>query len=109
MNVTLCSAFRNASNFVGRYQRQVYGLADALEERGDRLNCIWGEGDSTDDTLYLLQCLSPTFNAEIIDVAHGGKHYGSVVDVERFKQLAGVANKIWSHIPESAEVVIWCE
>lgn len=109
VNVTLCSSFRNASSFVGRYQRQAYALAGMLEERRDCLTCVWGEGDSTDDTLYLLQCLAPAFNAEIIDVSHGGQTWGSVVHPDRFKQLAFVANRIWQRIPADADVVIWAE
>jgi GT2 family glycosyltransferase len=46
---------------------------------------------------------------KLIDVTHGGPVFGSIINTARFGQLAGVYNKIWQHIPEDAEVVVFME
>lgn len=110
MNVILCSAFRNSENYLDRYFEQVSTLERLLFLRGDSLSLVLGYGDCTDDTAALLfEHTSGGIGARLIDVSHGGKEYGSVVDARRFKQAAGVCNKIWAHIPSDADVVIWCE
>lgn len=108
LNVTLCSAFRNASSYIDRYLNQVIALDLALLGRGDTFSCIWGEGDSTDDTLHALMFYN-NIRCTIVDVTHNGPLFGSIVHPQRFKQLAGVCNKIWEKIPEDADVVIWAE
>ena len=40
MNVTILSAFRNASRFIDRYADQVAQLGRALATRGDGLYCV---------------------------------------------------------------------
>jgi len=94
---------------IGRYFRQAEELQKALIGRGDTLSLVSGEGDSTDGTRGLLWALLHPFDATLVDVSHGGPAFGSVVDVQRFKQLAGVWNCIWMHIPTSADIVIFCE
>ena len=107
MNVCLCSAFRNAMPYLDRYIDQINKLEDALIVRGDHLQLIWGEGDSTDGTLAELHRMA--FGATIVDCTHGGKEFGSVVDSQRFKQLAYVGNRILGAVPTSADAVIWAE
>ncbi len=117
MNVALCSAFRNSTPYLANYIFQVRRLAWALAERGDNLYVVWGEGDSTDDTAWYLEFIKHTtdrpadgqLRGTLINVSHGGPEFGSVVDAQRFKQLAYVANKIWAQIPDDADAVIWCE
>src|SRR5882672_3947682 len=46
---------------------------------------------------------------EIVDTSHGGPEYGSVVDAQRFKQLAHVGNCIWKAIPDDANAVVFVE
>lgn len=109
MNVTLCSAFRSATSYIERYCSQVGALATALLNRGDHLNCIWGEGDHTDDTPLVLRTAAPFYDAEIVTVNHGGPDHGSVVNAERFANMAKVWNEIWARIPGDADAVIFVE
>lgn len=111
MNVTLCSAFRNSARYLDRYLAQVAALDEHLAARGDALTCIWGEGDSTDDTRFrLLRELTSGRRAGlVVDVAHGGPHIGSVVDAGRFRQLAYVANRMWAHLPLNTDVLVQVE
>jgi hypothetical protein len=108
--VTIVSCFRNATTYIPRYFDQVNALAVALAKRGDKLTLVLGYGDSTDDTeLVLNEEAMFSMGAILIDVSHGGKHYGSVVNAQRFKQLAYVGNKLWAAIPADADVAILVE
>lgn len=111
MNVVLCSAFRNSASYLPRYANQVLCLLAALGNQGHMLTCLWGEGDSHDGgrTLAMLEAASRQANAAIIDVTHGGKPYGSIVNVQRFRQLAHVGNTVWAQIPADADAVVWVE
>lgn len=113
MNIILCSAFRNSvqNGHLDRYLDQVTNLHLALAERGDRLHCVWGEGDSADETLERLTWAYTyaRWAITIVDCTHGGADYPSIVLAERFKQLAHVGNTIWRAIPSSADVVVYVE
>jgi hypothetical protein len=109
MNIVLCSSFRNAAGYVGRYASQVELLRSALASRGDKLTCLWAEGDSVDDTLDRLTKVAHLFDARLIDATHGGPVYGPRVNAQRFCQLAYVANKVWEQLPAEADVVLWVE
>lgn len=111
MNITLCSAFRNSTSYLDRYFTMVATLNHALRIRGENLELVLGEGDSTDNTSDVLRCkvLQWGIPATLVDVSHGGLEFGSFVDPQRFKQLAYVGNCVWSQIPASADVALWCE
>lgn len=109
MNITLASCFVNSTPYLPRYFAQVVALHDALAERGDRLTCLWGEGDSTDETRRTLEAMRWRLNSTVIDVTHGGPIFGSVVREERFRQLAGVGRKMWAAIPADCDVFLWVE
>lgn len=84
---------------MGSLQRQ-------LEIKGDTLSLLLGHGDSADGTgVALVDECAGRFDANIIDVSHGGPHFGSIVHPERFRQLAFVYNSLWEKIPESTDVV----
>ena len=109
-NVVICSAFRNATSYIDRYMAQVDALSTLLAKRGDYLSLILGYGDSTDNTgERLFEASTLSIGARLIDVSHGGPDFGSVVDAQRFRQLAYVGNKILSNVPSDADVVIWLE
>lgn len=108
MNVTLCSIFRNAESYLDRYFEQVEHLRTCLLTKGHLLDCIWGEGDSTDGTLDAL-LFGSSIRATVVNVAHGGPEVGSIVDMQRFKQLSYACNLVWAQIPEDSDIVIWCE
>lgn len=81
-------------------------LQNLLNEKGDTLTLVLGYGDSSDGTGQALydEC-HHRFDSRLIDVSHGGRFYGSVVNPLRFKQLAFVVNTLWGHIPETADIV----
>lgn len=111
MNVTILSAFRNASRFIDRYADQVAQLGRALATRGDGLYCVWAEGDSTDGSRAQLTDALDRVGVPgvIIDASHGGPVFGSVVHPLRFKQLATVGTKLFRQIPAGADVVLFAE
>lgn len=104
MNVTLCSAFRNASSFIGRYFEQMAKLQERLDEREDELHLVLCEGDSMDNTWSCLYSFTDDFNCEVFRLDHGGPAYGSVVNAERFANIAKVCNAIWERIPQACPV-----
>ncbi len=121
MIITLCSIFRNSEKILPRYLKQVENLAKILNSHGDQLTCLWGEGDSTDNTRQMLERINKfifyqpsfyqpsLFSYEILDVSHGGKEYNSVVDVTRFLQCAYAGNIVWSKISPRSDIVIWVD
>jgi len=111
MNVTLCSAFRNSvtSGHLERYLEQVWALHGALDERGDTLHCVWGEGDSSDDTRAQLVSGLYGWEFTLADCTHGGPAFESIESQQRFRQLAKVGNAIWAVIPEDTDAVIYVE
>ena len=110
MNVVICSAFRNSTGYIDRYFAQVDALSTALAKRGDHLSLILGYGDSDDGTgEHLFEAATLSIGARLIDVSHGGPVFASVVDAQRFKQLAYVGNRILANVPSDADVVIWIE
>jgi len=110
MNITLCSAFRSSYDYLRRYYQQALSLRDRLQARGDALRFVWGEGDSVDGTLTILRIMAGELGiAQIVDCAHGGPAFGSVVNMERFRQLAYVASRVWAAIPADSDVVVWVE
>lgn len=109
MNVTLCSAFRNATPYLERYCHQVSELAQALADRDDSLSCVWGEGDHTDHTRRVLEVASVFYDADVVNVSHGGPDHGSIVNAERFANLSKVWNAIWARIPQDADAVVFVE
>jgi len=109
LNITLASCFVNSQPYLPRYFAQCVALADALRERGDSLSFIWGEGDSTDGTLKQLRAAKWRLKAAIVDCAHGGQIFGSVVREERFRQLGEVGRKIYAQIPADCDVFVWAE
>jgi hypothetical protein len=110
MNVCLCSSFRNSAAYIDRYFEQVEGLGCLLAARQDRLQLILGYGDSTDNTGELLfEAASFACGALLVECNHGGPWFGPVVDAQRFRQLAFVANRVWKCVPGDADAVLWVE
>lgn len=110
LNVTICSAFRNASHYVDYYFSQIEELSDILRKRGDWPTFILGYGDSRDGTTEkLFEYGNRRANILLVDCSHGGKEYGSIVHAQRFRQLAYVANRIWEKLPHQVDVALWLE
>jgi hypothetical protein len=106
LNVTILSLFRNSTHYLERYFEQMDSLQARLRERGDTLHLILGYGDSIDGTGEALfdECAN-RFCALLVDVSHGGRHYGSIEHPTRFKQLAYCGNKLLACVPTDADVV----
>lgn len=106
LNIALISAFRNSTAYIQRYCEQMDSLQVELAKQGVALKLILGYGDSSDRTGEFLheQCTF-RFDCSLVDVSHGGPAFGSVVHVQRFKQLAYVMNSLWSNLPCNADVV----
>lgn len=110
MNIALCSAFRNSvqNGHLDRYLDQVWELYSILDAR-HKFCCVWGEGDSTDETRFRLTHDSRSWPATIMDCTHGGADYPSIVIEERFQQLAQVGRCIWAAIPTDTDAVVYVE
>jgi hypothetical protein len=107
MNITICTAHRNALPHLPRYFAQIEGLQKLLTQRGDLLNLVIGYGDSTDGTEeWIFEHCAYSIGARLIDCIHGGRRFGSIVNDERFRQLAYVANKMWANIPQDSDVAM---
>jgi hypothetical protein len=111
MNVVICSSFRQSATYLDRYFAQIDALDRLLTKRGDVLSLVLGYGDSTDDTAALLfeHTSGGMVGARLIDVSHGGPVFTSIVDAQRFKQLAYVANKVLANAPDDADAIVWIE
>lgn len=112
MNVTILSCFRNATAHIPLYFDQIDHLANVLARRKPytSLSLILGYGDSTDGTgEALFEAAADSIGALLVDVSHGGAHYGSIEHPTRFKQLAYVGNKLFGCIPNDADAVALIE
>ena len=111
MNICLLSAFCDSTVYIGRYFEQVDALHRALARRGDRVRLIVGEGDSRDATRQLIEdaIAQRDYLVTLLDVAHGGAKYGSVVSAQRFLQLSLVWNKLWAAIPKNYSAILFVE
>ena len=105
-NITICTPIRDAGKHVQRYLQQCTALDELLYARGDKLSFVWAEGDSVDNTRMVLDGARFRFNATIVDCAHGGPKYASIVNADRFRQLAYVCNLMMAAVSVSADVVV---
>jgi hypothetical protein len=106
VNITIISCFRNSCGHIVRYFDQMLELRRLLQERGDHLALLLGYGDSTDGTEQMLfEEASFAIGALLVEVSHGGQHFGSIENAQRFKQLAYVGNTLLSHVDATADVV----
>lgn len=109
--LTLVSSFRDSEKYLDRYFEQVYALRAELAKHDIDLHLVLGYGDCQDDTKALLHehAMSQLFSVRLVDVSHGGPKYHSVVDKQRFKQLAFIGNSLWKNIPFDTDYVVLAE
>ena len=106
MNISIMSYFRNSGNYIQRYCNQVNELQILLSKGGHSLRLVLGYGDSTDGSdEALFESSLNGFDCTLIDVSHGGKYYGSVVDAERFRQLSFIGNRLWRQHRLDSDIV----
>ena len=110
-SVCLCSAFRDAVPYLDRYLEQTTELYRTLDARGHNLHCVWGEGDSTDETAERLAWAAAyaRWPITVVDCTHGGPAFGSIESAQRFRQLAHVGRCIWAAIPADSDAVVYVE
>jgi len=101
VKVIIASIMRDAEGYLGRYVAQTSTLKHYLDERGDSLGLVVAEGDSTDNTLALLQRWERSVGGvSVLKLDHGGPKYGSVDVPARWRQIAGVYNRLFDAICE---------
>ncbi len=89
-NVTIATACRDSSHLVGQFRRQ----SEALEWPAERLRVAVCEGDSADDTWAQLMrwYVERPGLIRLVRRDTGAQKWPSIVDAERFRQLAQVFN-----------------
>jgi hypothetical protein len=96
MNISIMSYFRDSKSYIERYCNQMNELQILLSKDGHSLRLVLGYGDSIDGSdEALFESALNGFDCAMIDVSHGGKYHGSVVDAERFRQLSFICNRLW--------------
>jgi len=111
MNITIASAFRNASRYIPTYAGQMRGLVGALHARGDTPRLLLVHGDSTDNTAELLEALPGAVPCpmHLFECSHGGRNLGSVDTVERWTQIATIWNALLARLDPAADVFLLIE
>ena len=95
-DLTILSIFRQSEKYVYRYLQQV---TEAFELNGGKCHAVWLEGDSTDNTYKILQQakekLEQTGNVDVtlIKFDNRGPYWGSIVNSDRWLQIATCWNK----------------
>lgn len=90
--LVVASIFRNAEHYVPRYFEQIAALRDEMP-----LRLVIAEGDSTDDTMTLLE-RGVRDNDTLLKVDHGGPVFGSIDNEQRWSQIAYVCNTVLDHL-----------
>lgn len=115
MRIALCSIFQDSESYLARYMGQLGALHGTLKVRGHDLRYIWVEGDSSDNTYESLRTGAVVMrgfglmDAEVHQHNHGGPKYGSVDDINRWRQLAPVLNATLEHVQPTDDAVIYVE
>ena len=109
MNITIASAFRNASTYIPVYARQVEALVAALHARGDTPRLLLVHGDSTDATPAMLEALTVRCRVDLVECSHGGPSLGSVNTRERWTQIATIWNALLARLDPAADVFLLIE
>lgn len=103
--INVLTLMNNSENTIDRFFRQLDGL-DPYD-----YNLFIGEGDSTDKTKEKLECYKSQFtNLITFDVTHGGKLHGSVINSERYLQLAYAGNIVWyESLKRNSDMTLWID
>ncbi len=100
--------FRDSTGYIERYFRQVAGLRQLLEARGDELWLALAEGDSVDATWDRLRDYFGEWKGFLIKRAHGSSHPWHWSDVpERWAAISWVCNGIIEKVQEDPDVDVF--
>lgn len=90
--LVIASIFRNSESYLWRYFTQLEELRE-----NQRFRLVLAEGDSTDDTLDLLEKqIGP--KDTLLKVDHGGPEFGSIDNEQRWGQIAYVCNTVLDNL-----------
>src|SRR5271169_6124511 len=104
MRVALCSIFRNSTPYLDTY----FGQVDELRKHFD-LTLFLAEGDSADDTLAVAR-EHATAKDTLLYIPHGGPHFGSVDNPQRWEQIAQVVRPVLDEaIASKPDILVWVE
>jgi hypothetical protein len=104
MHIAIGSIFRNSESYVNRYLDQILSLRAAAPQHNFELLLV--EGDSTDGTWALLDCL---FFDAVTKREHGGPLFSSVDNVVRWRQSSFVWEGVLERVPLDTDVFIYVE
>jgi hypothetical protein len=101
------SILRNATPYLERYTGQLNRLAESWD---GPIHVIAVEGDSIDGTYDKLKANPPDVaEFTLLHVEHGGPQYASVVDAQRWKQLALAGNAVLTHATLNPQTFVYVE
>jgi GT2 family glycosyltransferase len=111
LKVVVGSAFRNSAHQVSRYFKQVGNLQRFLYQLGHRIRVSAVEGDSTDDTVRVIQDEADFIGvpATVVSCAHNGPVFGSTEQPERMVALSKVGNAIFDSVLETDDILVYVE
>jgi len=113
MNILICTIVRNGAKVLDRYMRQITDGMDRLKDQDINWYISIYENDSTDGTKELLQALDlgRFKDHSIISEDIGTRHYPSIVDEDRVRNLAIARNKALTakDMFMEADHVLWVE
>jgi GT2 family glycosyltransferase len=104
MKIAIGSIFRNSESYIYRYLDQIMGLRVAAPQHDFELLLV--EGDSTDGTRALLDCL---FFDAVTTCAHGGPLFGSVDNTVRWRQSSFVWESVLQRISFDTDIFLYVE
>ena len=94
-DITLFSIFRDSQGYLERYLNQVLGVFELI---GGKCRAVWLEGDSIDNTKHILikakrQLKEWGYDVTLVHYNHGGPHWASEPNKDRWHVLANCWNK----------------
>lgn len=102
--IAVCSIFMNSVTYLDTYFAQIGDLSKSQE-----LSLVLTEGDSSDDTWNELKARW-TPGMYMQQIHHGGPHFGSVDNAQRWEQIARVVRPTVNRALElEPDAVLWVE
>lgn len=111
MNVVSLSIVRNGTSYLDRFTAQLAALRDGLAAEGHAFRAIVVEGDSTDGTWYELHqyMTARGLVADLRQLHHGGRVFGSVESDERWCNASRVYNAALERLRATDDALFFVE